>query len=1279
MSQKENDAFVTVVSVSSNMVPEPTTSIKEPNKSDYVTVLTINDEDIKSITDVTEEVVVYRLPGERLGFGLKFEGGTKAQECVKRLFIQSCASDSPASRVESSWGKLEEGDEIIQIDSVPVNHMTRIDCVRCLKESSMTIKLLVKHSFTSFPKQNYSVIINTEERKPPLVPPRKHHRKLLKNNQNNEASHENIIPVFKQDKTTRLQSPRNSFRKKYSPDLARRLSDASFGPPDAEVYLDLISQESTQSLSESDDTGSSISTVLDRFASFPTTTTSSFAGSLPSTPTSIQRHLDLSYIINEFDDDDLFPMIDKKSSKSTLVEENNNVIKSSSEENIKLSQELEVLQATDDVDSASSNLESIEIAKIPVVTPRTRNVNNKPIISNDMDNTLPRLVNFVPKKELDDKIEFLKKQFERSDHDDDLDYEIDDDDFSRDEILEYSRGMDLSNSKWSFSSHLSTIGEDDEDQKSYKSSAKYGFPIISTSPFGSVTNISGDQIENDSNEEFDNDNSSHMEAPPSGFRQPPDGHEFPDFIEHSKSPSYVEDASYKLDPVECSPGYPSLGVDKFLSNSNVDLSEKIRDHDEETAYYRPTNLLYTKSLSLTDMSVYGKEKSSSQRRRLSKLKGLVIPETPENEQIPQVNIPEIKSITTLPINIETERKESYQAIRKTPSPPISSIVLPSWTANTNLPKYSPAFKRKSLHVYPATLSKHSDSYSEEGSLEDYVSSTQSRHSDDLKSLESISSPTRSDYNFEYISSKITTIKDNKDHIDSDNDSAVSSSQSSFNSRSSPPPSYVPDEKLISSEKIDRPFNLESINRKNILSDAKCRSGQDTKVPSIIEKINLIEGRQKKEQENNISNEILLQDAILDELVIRNVQDKPIVVNQPVVLEVMDAKEVVQSNKAPELSSMYNNNIKPVPTKRTLAPTPTVRERKLINERQFENNQNKFLSDKNNLKSFEKQKAQGGVQSLRANFEKRNHSEPVHVPKPIRPVVTLRRTEEVSSSKNNELKAAIRSKFEKTPAPLVESRRASTGGHAVNGGTPIASSFIRKESLKPSVLNLPSSVPASPQVLSRNELVTVELVVNPTDGPLGVVVKGGVDQENTNIIINRIRYGSIAYKDGRLKKGDKIISINGKPTNEMSNSDATEILKGNYKKFSIVIEESNDTLPISPLSKKSSSLLSLTSETKESVISLDLENKQPTNSVTIVKDASGLGFSIEGGKESPKGDVPLVVKKIFAGGAADKCGQLKVGDEIIAINGTSFQNLTRIEAWSQMKKMPDGPIKIDIFR
>lgn len=111
--------FVTVVSVGN-----------QPTSENFVTVLSIGNGKKSDVEESSgsskngatngmdghlEEVEVFRLPGERLGFGLKFEGGNKTSEKVRRLFVQSCAEQSPASRAKCSWGTLGEGDEVIKI------------------------------------------------------------------------------------------------------------------------------------------------------------------------------------------------------------------------------------------------------------------------------------------------------------------------------------------------------------------------------------------------------------------------------------------------------------------------------------------------------------------------------------------------------------------------------------------------------------------------------------------------------------------------------------------------------------------------------------------------------------------------------------------------------------------------------------------------------------------------------------------------------------------------------------------------------------------------------------------------------------------------------------------------------------------------------------------------------------------------------------------------------------------------------------------------------------
>lgn len=43
---------------------------------------------------------------------------------------------------------------------------------------------------------------------------------------------------------------------------------------------------------------------------------------------------------------------------------------------------------------------------------------------------------------------------------------------------------------------------------------------------------------------------------------------------------------------------------------------------------------------------------------------------------------------------------------------------------------------------------------------------------------------------------------------------------------------------------------------------------------------------------------------------------------------------------------------------------------------------------------------------------------------------------------------------------------------------------------------------------------------------------------------------------------------------------------------------------------------------------------------------------------------------FLGGAAEKCGGLKVRDEMLSVNDIDVTSMSRFEVWTIMKKLPD---------
>ncbi|KAI8126600.1 PDZ domain-containing protein 2 [Lucilia cuprina] len=281
--------YITVVEVDDPTSQDPNLLLRKtpphtPSDEDpsFITVLSINNNNnlphhtqnvgkgLDSSNAETETVVVFRLPGERLGFGLKFQGGTRSTEKVQKLFIQSCAKDSPAAKVMTSWGQLREGDEIVKIDDSWVRDMTRIECVKGLKDN-VAIKLEVRNGRglkpmdleEDYDQRGHMTTFTRGSGKmkgapppPPPVPPRKLVKKPVANKELEESVAQNT------EVTVEDQNQEKSFTP----------------PPDAEFYINLFAENNANNNSnhsnsrqhnagsESDDTASTISTVIDRYS-----------------------------------------------------------------------------------------------------------------------------------------------------------------------------------------------------------------------------------------------------------------------------------------------------------------------------------------------------------------------------------------------------------------------------------------------------------------------------------------------------------------------------------------------------------------------------------------------------------------------------------------------------------------------------------------------------------------------------------------------------------------------------------------------------------------------------------------------------------------------------------------------------------------------------------------------------------------------------------------------------------------------------------------------------
>ncbi|KAM3625554.1 uncharacterized protein V6R79_013980 [Siganus canaliculatus] len=186
--------------------------------------------------------------------------------------------------------------------------------------------------------------------------------------------------------------------------------------------------------------------------------------------------------------------------------------------------------------------------------------------------------------------------------------------------------------------------------------------------------------------------------------------------------------------------------------------------------------------------------------------------------------------------------------------------------------------------------------------------------------------------------------------------------------------------------------------------------------------------------------------------------------------------------------------------------------------------------------------------------------------------------------------------------------------------------------------------------------------------LGFSIAGGSDLENKAPTVHKVFPSGLAAQEGTIQKGDEILSINGQTLRGVTHADATAALRQTRTlKLAVVV-----------VSKRAE-------EGRREGVSCRSSEPAPSEvelgapvSVELEKGAAGVGFTLEGGKGSIHGDRPLVINRIFKGGAAEQSG-LQTGDELLQVQGVSVQDMTRFEAWNMIKALPEGVIRAVIRR
>ncbi|XP_072781264.1 protein scribble homolog isoform X21 [Taeniopygia guttata] len=223
-------------------------------------------------------------------------------------------------------------------------------------------------------------------------------------------------------------------------------------------------------------------------------------------------------------------------------------------------------------------------------------------------------------------------------------------------------------------------------------------------------------------------------------------------------------------------------------------------------------------------------------------------------------------------------------------------------------------------------------------------------------------------------------------------------------------------------------------------------------------------------------------------------------------------------------------------------------------------------------------------------------------------------------------------------------------------------------------------PEGPEAAPATERFSTCLMRN--EKGLGFSIAGGKGSTpyragDMGIFISRIAEGGAAHRDGILRVGDRVISINGVDMTEARHDQAVALLTAASPTIVLLVEREGAEQPGeggSPRGRMHSpppppgpgnSPPEETPAPPRNHLSKGLEEQYPVEEIRLVKAGGPLGLSIVGGSDHsshPFGihEPGVFISKVIPRGLASRSG-LRVGDRILEVNGIDLRHATHQEA------------------
>ncbi|KFQ90729.1 Whirlin, partial [Nipponia nippon] len=223
---------------------------------------------------------------------------------------------------------------------------------------------------------------------------------------------------------------------------------------------------------------------------------------------------------------------------------------------------------------------------------------------------------------------------------------------------------------------------------------------------------------------------------------------------------------------------------------------------------------------------------------------------------------------------------------------------------------------------------------------------------------------------------------------------------------------------------------------------------------------------------------------------------------------------------------------------------------------------------------------------------------------------------------------------------------------------------------------PPPPPPPPPVLP-GELRQVTLRRSKAHEGLGFSIRGGAEH-GVGIYVSLVEPGSLAEREG-LRVGDQILGVNGKSLDRVTHAEAVKVLKG-CKKLNLSVHsvgripggyvtnhiytwvdpQGRSVSPPVGLPHHQNSSLRKDGEKRSHLQLLQEGDEKKVN--LVLNEGKSLGLMIRGGAEYSLG---IYITGVDKGSEAESTG-LKVGDQILEVNGRSFLSIPHDEAVKLLK-------------